>query len=97
MIHTRSGKTGITRRYQRLSCVPLRGDEKAMRVNWLIIEISDDSGKVTYRNSFITDLEVNRENVAEFAAGSRATLGAMLLRMQLLEALGAGYLACGRS
>jgi hypothetical protein len=27
-----------------------------MIVNWLMIEISDDSGKVTYRNSFVTDL-----------------------------------------
>ena len=68
----RSGKKWITRRYQWLSGVPLRGDEKAMTVNWLMIEISDASGKVTYRNSFITDLEVSRENVAELAAGGRA-------------------------
>ena len=38
-----------------------------MTVNWLMIEISDASGKVTYRNSFITDLDVDRENVAELA------------------------------
>ena len=42
-----------------------------MTVNWMMIEISDESGKVTYRNSFITDLDV-RENVAEFAAAGRA-------------------------
>jgi hypothetical protein len=52
--------------------VPPRGDEKAIMVNWLMIEISDHTGKVTYRNSFITDLDVNRENVAELAAGGRA-------------------------
>jgi hypothetical protein len=68
----RNGKKWTTRRYQWLSGVPLRGDEKAMTVNWLMIEISDDSGKVTYRNSFITDLEVSRENVAELAAAGRA-------------------------
>jgi hypothetical protein len=51
---------------------PLRGDDKAMTVNWLMIEISDDTGKVTYRNSFITDLDVSRENVAELASGGRA-------------------------
>jgi hypothetical protein len=28
---------------------------------------SDANGKVTYRNSFITDLDVRRENVAELA------------------------------
>ena len=68
----RSGKNWIVRRYQWLSGVPLRGDEKAMTTNWLSIEIGDASGKVTYRNSFVTDLEVGRENVAEFAAGGRA-------------------------
>jgi hypothetical protein len=52
--------------------VPLRGDEKAMTVNWLMIEISDASGKATYRNSFITDLKVSRDNVAELADGGRA-------------------------
>ena len=43
-----------------------------MTVNWLMIEISDDDGKVTYRNSFITDLKVSRDNVAELAAGGRS-------------------------
>jgi hypothetical protein len=45
----RNGKKWTTRRCQWLSGVPLRGDEKAMTVNWLMIEISDDSGKVTYK------------------------------------------------
>jgi hypothetical protein len=52
--------------------VPLRGDAKAMTVNWLMIEILDADGEVTYRNSFITDMPVNRENVAELAACGRA-------------------------
>jgi hypothetical protein len=34
--------------------------------------ICDDSENVTYRNSFITDLDVSRKNVAELAAGGRA-------------------------
>src|SRR3954467_13419763 len=68
----RSGNKWVTHRYQWMTGVPLRGDEKAISVNWLMIEISDASGKVTYRNSFITDLDVTRDNVAEFAAGGRA-------------------------
>ena len=52
--------------------MPLRGDAKAMTVNWLMIEILDADGEVTYRNSFITDMAVNRENVAELAACGRA-------------------------
>jgi hypothetical protein len=54
--------------------VPLRGDEKAMTVNWLTIEITDASAKVTYRNSFITDLAVSWANVAELAAAGRARI-----------------------
>ena len=52
--------------------MPPRGDEKAIAVNWLTIEIRDDTGKATYRNSFITDPEVGRENVADPAAAGRA-------------------------
>jgi len=52
--------------------VPLRGDEEALRVNWLSIEVVNASGAVTYRSSFITDLPVTRENVAELAACARA-------------------------
>jgi hypothetical protein len=35
-----------------------------MIVNWLIIKALDADGEMTYRNSFITDMAVNRENVA---------------------------------
>jgi hypothetical protein len=52
--------------------VPLRGDAQALKVNWLSIEVVNASGQVTYRNSFITDLPVTRENVAELAACGRA-------------------------
>jgi hypothetical protein len=37
-----------------------------------MIEISDAAGSVTYRNSFITDLPVNRDAVGELAAAGRA-------------------------
>ena len=67
----RRGKKWFVHRYQRLSGAPLRGDEKAITVNWLSIEISDPDGTVTYRNSFITDLGVGRENVADLAAAGR--------------------------
>lgn len=68
----RRGKQYATHRYRWLCDVPLRGDAKAMSVNWLDIEITDAKGAITYRNSFITDLPVHRDNVAELAAGGRA-------------------------
>ena len=66
------GKARLTHRYRWLCDVPLRGDDKAMAVNWLAIEIVNQAGKVTYRNSFITNLPVDTSNVAELAACGRA-------------------------
>ena len=43
-----------------------------MTVNWLMIEIRNPAGAVTYRNSFITDLPVSRDTVVELAACGRA-------------------------
>lgn len=71
-VRTRRGKKWTTHRYQWLCGVPLRGDAKAMDVNWLSVELSDDTGTVTYRNSFITDPPVNRDNVAALVAAGRA-------------------------
>ena len=55
-----------------LEDVPLRDGADAMTVNWLEIEIVDGAGKLTYRNSFVTDLPVSAETVAELAACGRA-------------------------
>ena len=43
-----------------------------MTVNWFEIEIVDASGKVTYRNSFVTDLPVNADTVADLTDCGRA-------------------------
>jgi hypothetical protein len=50
----------------------LRDGDDAMIVNWLSIEIINPAGEVTYRNSFITDLAVDRDSVADLAACGRA-------------------------
>jgi hypothetical protein len=52
--------------------VPLRDGKDALAVNWLEIEIVDAAGAATYRNSFVTDLPVNRKTVASLATGGRA-------------------------
>lgn len=66
------GRERVTHRYRWLCDVPLRGDDKALVVNWLSIEILNPKGEVTYRNSFITDLPITRDHVAELAACGRA-------------------------
>jgi hypothetical protein len=68
----KQGARFVTHRYRWLEAVPLRDGKGALIVNWLEIEIADASGKVTYRNSFVTDLPVNKGNVAELAACGRA-------------------------
>ena len=62
----------VTYRYRWLEGVPIRDGKDAMLVNWLEIEILDPAGEVTYRNSFLTDLPVAKDNVAELAACGRA-------------------------
>ena len=66
------GRDWFTYRYQWMPEVPLRGDTDALTVNWLMIEIVSAAGKVTYRNSFVTDLPAKRDTVAELAACGRA-------------------------
>ena len=58
--------------YRWLSAIPLRATEDALAVNWFSVEIRNHTGKRTYYNSFVTDLPVTAENVAELAACGRA-------------------------
>jgi len=44
----------------------------ALRADWFEIEIALPNGKATYRNSFVTDLDITAEYIAELAACGRA-------------------------
>ena len=68
----RKGRNCTTTTYRWLSGVPLRGTADAIMVNWFSIEIRNAAGKRTYYNSFVTDLAVTADNVAELAACGRA-------------------------
>ena len=58
--------------YRWLSALPLRATDDAIMVNWFSIETFNDKGKRTYYNSFVTDLAVTADTVAELAACGRA-------------------------
>ena len=58
--------------YRWLTAVPLRATEDAIAINWFSIEIFNDKVKRTYHNSFVTDLAVSVDTVAELAACGRA-------------------------
>ncbi len=66
------GRQRSTHTYRWLCAVPVRGGADTMTVNWLMIEIRNAAGDVTYRNSFITDLPVDRDTVVDLAACGRA-------------------------
>jgi hypothetical protein len=58
--------------YRWINQVPLRDSKDALNVNWFSVEILNAKGKRTYHNSFITDLQVSADTVAELAACGRA-------------------------
>jgi hypothetical protein len=66
------GRRRFTHTYRWLCDVPLRDGADAMAVNWLMIEIRNADGELTYRNSFVTDLPVDRDTVVELAACGKA-------------------------
>jgi hypothetical protein len=68
----RRGTQRFVHRYRWLPDVPLRDGKNALRVNWLEVEIVNARGETTYRNSFVTDLPVAADTVAELAACGRA-------------------------
>jgi hypothetical protein len=58
--------------YRWMTGVPLRGTDDAILVNWFSIVILNANGKRTYYNSFVTDLAITSDTVAELAACGRA-------------------------
>ena len=55
-----------------LNAVPPRATDDAIMVNWFSIETFNAKGKRTYHNSFVTDLPVSADTVAELATCGRA-------------------------
>mgnify|MGYP002636165549 CR=1 FL=1 len=62
----------LTYHYRWLADVPLRASKDALTVNWFSIEITNAKGKRTYHNSFVTDLPITADTIAEIAACGRA-------------------------
>jgi hypothetical protein len=66
------GKKFFTYTWRWMLGLPIRDGKDALEVNWLEITIRDSNGKITYRNSFVTDLPVDADNVEDLAAAGRA-------------------------
>lgn len=60
-----------TMKYRFINNVPLRDGEDALMVNWCEVTITNNAGKVTYRNSFITHHVITAKNVADLVLAGR--------------------------
>lgn len=68
-----NGKYGEIWSYRYLNGIPLRQGEDALEVNWCELVITHETeGKVLFRNEWITNLPLTKENVSEVAACGRA-------------------------
>lgn len=57
--------------YRFMNDVPLRDGDDALSLSWCEMVVKKEE-KVIYRNSFVTDFEITKENVAQIATAGRA-------------------------
>ncbi len=62
---------GRNHRYRYRNLVPLNGQDNAPLVNYIEYTLTNEKGKVTYKNSWVTNIEVNDKNVSKLAKGGR--------------------------
>lgn len=67
-----NGRFWETFTYRYAKEVPLRDTEDALMVNWCELTISNEEGKVLYKNSFITDHKIHEKNVVSIVSSGRA-------------------------
>ena len=67
-----TGKTHHTYTYRFVNQLPIRDGEDALEVSWCELSITSASGKRLYKNAFVTDFKISKENVRQIVADSRA-------------------------
>jgi len=68
-----NGRHHLVYRYQWLNGVEIRDSRETLPVNYISLQITnEEKGKVTYRNSWVTDKEVREDNVMLLASCGRA-------------------------
>jgi len=58
--------------YDWINQVPLNGTAGADEVNFFEFKIINKVNKITYRNSWVTDISINKSNIRELVRGGRA-------------------------
>ncbi len=65
-------KKGKTYSYEWINSVPLNNNEKCPLVNFVQLTIKNKNGKTTFKNVWVTDIEITYENVEKIVRGGRA-------------------------
>ena len=63
---------GRRHRYRWVNGVPLNGTKDADAVNFFQYQLVSKAGKVTFHNSWVTDIVIGRDNVVDLVRGGRA-------------------------
>ena len=63
--------TGRTHRYRWKNAVPLHGETNSVTVNFLEYHLINQKGKVTYRNSWVTDFQISEQNILQLVQAGR--------------------------
>jgi hypothetical protein len=71
-VSRRVGLKQYTDTYRYASDLPLINSDDALLVNWLELVTTNDDGKVTYRNGWVTSHPIDNKNVVELATAGRA-------------------------
>ena len=58
--------------YEWINQVPLNGSETADEINFFQFKIINKAGKVTYKNSWVTDIPITKSNIRDLVKGGRA-------------------------
>ncbi len=67
-----TGKTHHIDTYRFINQVPLRDGEDALQVNWCELTTRLPDGKIVYKNSFVTNFTISKNNVKSIVADGRA-------------------------
>ncbi|MEZ8579183.1 hypothetical protein AB6D24_04985 [Vibrio splendidus] len=62
---------GRTHIYSWKNGVPLHGGSNAIEVNWFQYQLKNKSGKITYKNSWVTDIKLTEDNVKDLTQVGR--------------------------
>ena len=67
-----TGKTHHIDTYRFINQVPLRDGEDALQVNWCELTTRLPNDKIVYKNSFVTNFTISKNNVKSIVADGRA-------------------------